>query len=343
MKLDYKQAGVNKEEGYAEVALIKELVKKTHHPNVLSSIGGFSGLYELPTGYEKPVLVSGTDGVGTKLKLAFMMDQHHTVGQDCVAMCINDILCQGAKPLYFLDYIATGKLEAEKMAQVVEGVVEGCVQADAALIGGETAEMPGFYPSGEYDMAGFAVGVVEKDRIIDGRNIQEGDVIYAIASSGVHSNGFSLIRKIVFEKMNFSVDAPIEELGTTIGEELLKPTRIYARIMEAINQELEVHGYIHITGGGLYENIPRIMPEGLCASIQLQNYRIPTIFSLLAKWGEIDPVEMFGTFNMGLGMIVILSKEDEEKLIEILNKSNETIHKIGEVVNGSEKLCLDID
>ncbi len=341
MTMDYKAAGVNREEGYREVAKIKEIVKRTENPNVLSSIGGFSGLFRLPIeDYKEPVLVSGTDGVGTKLKLAFLTDVHHTIGEDCVAMCVNDILCQGARPLYFLDYIATGTLEADKMSQIVEGVANGCVKSEMALIGGETAEMPGFYADGEYDVAGFAVGVVDRDKIIDGRKISEGDVIFALPSSGVHSNGFSLIRKIIFDLKGFTVDKTIASLGHTLGEELLIPTKIYHHAVQAINGATDVHGYVHITGGGLYENVPRIMPEGLCAVLNLKEHKVPEIFNLLQEWGGIETLEMYNTFNMGFGLLFFVKPEEASAVEKALDEIGEEFKRIGTVERGDERLVV---
>ena len=337
--LNYKAAGVDKEAGYKEVALIKELVKRTQNENVLSSIGGFSGLYALGQ-YKDPVLVSGTDGVGTKLKLAFMTGVHNTVGEDAVAMCVNDILCQGAKPLFFLDYIGTGKLEPEKMASVVEGVANGCVKGEMALIGGETAEMPGFYEDGEYDIAGFAVGVVERDEIIDGSKIKEGDVILGLASSGLHSNGFSLVRKIVFERENLDLKEHYG-LDRTLGEELLTPTRIYVKSVRPVIEETDVHGIVHITGGGIYENVPRILPEGLTAKLDYTQVERPKIFDAIAKWGNIEIKEMYGTFNMGIGMMIFLDEKDVPKARQLMEERGETVYELGRVVKGEElEVCL---
>lgn len=341
MSLNYKDSGVDKEAGYKQVQLIKDMVKKTHTAGVLSDIGGFAGLFQLDIkSYEEPVLVSGTDGVGTKLKIAFMMDQHGTIGEDCVAMCANDILCQGAKPLFFLDYIATGKLVPEKMADVVQGVSNGCIKAGAALMGGETAEMPGFYKDDEYDMAGFCVGVVDKKNIINGSKIQEGDYIIGLPSSGIHSNGYSLVRKIVFEKQGMEVDTFIEELGTTIGEELLKPTRIYIDPVYEMVENFEIKGISHITGGGFYENIPRMLPEGLTAHVNTSTINTPRIFNLLQEWGNIKLEEMYGTFNMGIGMVLVVSKDDKEKVEEFLNNKNEEFALLGEVKKGKEGIVL---
>ncbi len=340
MSLNNKDAGVDKEAGYKEVQLIKGFVERTKTSGVLSSLGGFSGLYQLDMkNLQEPVLVSGTDGVGTKLKLAFMMDKHNTIGEDCVAMCANDIICQGAKPLFFLDYIATGKLVPEKMAEVVEGIAEGCLKAGCALIGGETAEMPGFYNEDEYDVAGFCVGVVDKSKIITGNNIKAGDVILGIPSSGVHSNGFSLIRKIVFDKMGFSVDKYIEELGKTLGEELLTPTRIYVKEILDLLMKVEIKSISHITGGGFYENIPRMLTNDTRAKIDVNKIKTPEIFNLLMKWGNVSIEEMYSTFNMGIGMVLIVSGEDADKVL----KNNDDIILLGTVEEGEKgvDLCLE--
>lgn len=341
MSLTYKDAGVDKEAGYKEVQLIKGMIKKTHIPGVLSDIGGFAGLFQLDTkSFEEPVLVSGTDGVGTKLRLAFMADKHNTIGEDCVAMCANDILCQGAKPLFFLDYIATGKLIPEKMASIVEGVSNGCIKAGCALIGGETAEMPGFYKDDEYDVAGFCVGVVDKKKIIDGSTIEEGDYIIGLPSSGVHSNGFSLVRKIVFDKMNMKIDDYIEELGCSIGEELLKPTRIYTNPVYELVEKFNVKGLSHITGGGFYENIPRMLPEGLTVEINTQKINTPTIFKLLQQWGNIAIDEMYGTFNMGIGMVMAVNKEELDDIKNLLEEKEEDFVVLGQIKKGAEGVVL---
>ena len=341
MTISYKDAGVDKEAGYKQVSLIKDMIKNTHREGVMSEIGGFGGLFQLDNkNYKEPVLVSGTDGVGTKLKIAFMMDIHNTIGEDCVAMCVNDILCQGAKPLFFLDYIATGKLIPEKMAQVVEGIANGCIKGECALIGGETAEMPGFYNEDEYDLAGFAVGVVDKEKIITGSKIKEGDIILGLPSSGVHSNGYSLVRKIVFEKENMSIDKYIEELNGTIGEELLKPTRIYTKIVSPLVEKFDIKGISHITGGGLYENIPRIIPEGLSANIDTGKIITPEIFNLLAKWGNISEKEMYSTFNMGVGMVLVVDSEELEEIIADLENQKEKYMLLGKVEKGEEKVVL---
>ena len=341
MSLTYKDSGVDKEAGYREVRLIKSFIKKTHIPGVLSELGGFSGLFQLDmTGMSEPVLVSGTDGVGTKLKLAFLTDRHDTIGEDCVAMCANDILCQGAKPLFFLDYIATGKLVPEKMASIVEGVANGCVKAGCALIGGETAEMPGFYNEGEYDVAGFVVGVVDKSKIITGEGIDEGDLIIGLPSSGLHSNGFSLVRKLVLEKLGLSLDQFYPELGKTLGEELLTPTRIYRDPVYEIIEKFEVKGMSHITGGGFYENIPRMLPEGFRAKIDIGTINTPSIFKLIQSWGNIDEEEMYGTFNMGVGMVLAASPSEADRIIGFLEGKGEESYVLGEVIKGEKGVEL---
>lgn len=341
MTITYKDSGVDKEAGYKEVQLIKGLVKKTHIPGVLSDIGGFSGLFQLDINkYKEPVLVSGTDGVGTKLKIAFMMDKHNTIGEDCVAMCVNDILCQGAKPLFFLDYIATGKLVPEKMASIVEGVSNGCIKANCALIGGETAEMPGLYKENEYDMAGFCVGVVDKHKVINGSNIKKGDLILGLPSSGIHSNGYSLVRKLVFEKKGLNLDQFIDELGCAIGEELLKPTRIYVNPVFELIEKFNIKGLSHITGGGFYENIPRMLPEGLTAHLDCSKIDTPSIFKLLQEWGDIDINEMYSTFNMGVGMVLVISKEELNDVENYLKDKNEKYYLLGEIKEGNEGVVL---
>ena len=308
---------------------------------VCSDVGGFGGLFELDTtGIEKPVLVSGTDGVGTKLKLAFLMDKHDTVGIDCVAMCVNDIICCGAKPLFFLDYIACGKNVPEKIASIVSGVAEGCVQSGAALIGGETAEMPGFYPVDEYDLAGFSVGVVDKSKILDPSTMKAGDVVIALPSSGVHSNGFSLVRK-VFDVENSDIKSPREELGgKSVGETLLTPTKIYVRPVLALLEQVKVKGISHITGGGFYENIPRSIPDGLGAVIDRKNVKVLSIFDLIAKEGGISERDMFNTFNMGVGMSIVVAREDAEKAIEILKANGEDAYVIGKIENSEDKITI---
>ncbi len=338
----YKEAGVDITAGYKAVELMKQHIARTMTQGSMSDIGGFGGLFELDlTGISKPVLVSGTDGVGTKLKLAFIMDKHDTVGIDCVAMCVNDIICCGAKPLFFLDYIACGKNVPERIADIVSGVAEGCVQSGAALIGGETAEMPGFYPVDEYDLAGFSVGVVDKDKVVNNKSITEGDVIIALPSSGVHSNGFSLVRK-VFDVENADIKTPREELGgKSVGETLLTPTKIYVKPMLALFEEVKVKGVSHITGGGFYENIPRTIPEGLGAKIEKSAIRILPIFDLIAKTGNIPERDMFNTYNMGVGMSVIVAKADADKALEVLKANGEDAYIIGEVIRSEEGVIIE--
>lgn len=337
----YAAAGVDITAGYKAVELMKTHIAKTATPGVLSGIGGFGGLFELDLqGVKKPVLVSGTDGVGTKLRLAFLMDKHDTVGIDCVAMCVNDIICCGARPLYFLDYIACGKNVPEKIASVVKGVAEGCVQAGAALIGGETAEMPGFYPEDEYDLAGFSVGIVDKDKIIDNGKMRAGDLIIALPSSGVHSNGFSLVRR-VFDVEKTDLKAPVEELGgASLGETLLTPTKIYVRPVLALLEKVCAKGISHITGGGFFENIPRSIPEGLGAKIDKAAVRVPPIFSLIAKAGNIPERDMFNTFNMGCGMSLVVAPEDAEAALSILRENGEDAYLIGEIAASEDRVRL---
>ena len=338
----YKQAGVDITAGYKAVDLMKAHIAKTMTSGVCSDIGGFGGLFELDlTGIQKPVLVSGTDGVGTKLKIAFIMDKHDTVGIDCVAMCVNDIICCGAKPLFFLDYIACGKNVPERIADIVKGVADGCVQSGAALIGGETAEMPGFYPIDEYDLAGFSVGVVDKEKILDNKSMCEGDVIIALPSSGVHSNGFSLVRK-VFDVENEDITKPEPALGgKSAGEVLLAPTKIYVKPMLALFDKVKVKGVSHITGGGFYENIPRSIPDGLCAKIDRASVRVLPIFDLIAKKGNIPERDMFNTFNMGVGMSVVVSASDADKALEILKANGEDAYIIGNVIRSEEKIVIE--
>ena len=341
MSITYKDSGVDKEAGYNQVQMIKGLIKKTHTPGVLSDIGGFAGLFQLDIeNYKEPVLVSGTDGVGTKLMIAFMMDKHDTIGEDCVAMCVNDILCQGAKPLFFLDYIATGKLIPEKMASVVEGVSNGCIKSDCALIGGETAEMPGMYKEDEYDLAGFAVGLVDKEKIITGAKIEQGDILIGLPSSGIHSNGYSLVRKIVFDKMKMDVDTFIPELESTLGEEIIKPTRIYKDPVYSLVENFNIKGISHITGGGFYENIPRMIADGLTAHIDTSIIDTPEIFKLLQKWGNIETKEMYSTFNMGVGMVLVVSKDDLGPISKALEEKDEKYYILGDIRKGNEGLIL---
>ncbi|WP_195217128.1 phosphoribosylformylglycinamidine cyclo-ligase [Anaerococcus vaginalis] len=339
MPINYKDAGVDVANGQKEVELIKNLVEKTQSENVLSKLGGFSGLFSLENlNIKNPVLVSGTDGVGTKVMLAQMMDKHDTIGIDCVAMCVNDILCQGAKPLFFLDYIACGKLVPEKMEKIVKGVADGCLQANSSLIGGETAEMPGLYKENDYDLAGFCVGIVDKEKIITGEKIKKGDHIFGLKSSGIHSNGYSLVRKIVLEKEKLSLDEKIEGLDTSLGEELLKPTKIYVKEILALLEKIEINGLSHITGGGFYENIPRMIPDGLCAKIDVRNIPLPKIFSLLEKWGELDKKDMYETFNMGVGIVFAVDKKDIDLVKEIIDEDE--LLELGEVIENDEKIDL---
>ena len=337
----YKAAGVDITAGYKAVELMKEHIARTLTGKELSGIGGFGGLVELDmTGITKPVLVSGTDGVGTKLKIAFLMDKHDTVGIDCVAMCVNDIICCGAKPLLFLDYIACGKNFPEKIAQLVAGVAEGCVQSGASLTGGETAEMPGFYPEDEYDLAGFAVGVVDKDKILDNNKVAEGDVIIALPSSGVHSNGFSLVRK-VFDVEHADLKAPVEALGgASLGETLLTPTKIYVKPVLALLEEVEVKAISHITGGGFYENIPRSLPEGFSAKIKKDDVKVLPIFKYLMETGNIPERDMYNTYNMGVGMSIVVAADQAEKALEVLKANGEDAYVIGEIVKDEAGVIL---
>ncbi|MGN1050099.1 MAG: phosphoribosylformylglycinamidine cyclo-ligase [Selenomonadaceae bacterium] len=340
-KLTYRDAGVDIDAGNYSVQLIKDSVKATYRPEVLGDLGGFGGLFALNSGkYKEPVLVSGTDGVGTKLKLAFMLDKHDTIGQDAVAMCVNDILVQGAEPLFFLDYLAVGKLEPEQVAAVVKGVADACKESGCALIGGETAEMNGFYPVGEYDIAGFAVGAVDKSKIITSQRVKAGDVLLGLPSSGVHSNGYSLVRKIVFDKMGFKGDEVFDELGKSIGEELLTPTRLYPRVCLPLIEKYDIHGMVHITGGGYYENIPRALPDNMGAEINADKWTVPAVFELLQKWGNVDWKEMYRTFNMGIGMIIIASPDEAEKIKADLAEQEEFCFEIGHVTEGSHEVVI---
>ena len=336
----YADAGVDITAGYKAVELMKKHIARTLTSGVCSDVGGFGGLFELDlTGITKPMLVSGTDGVGTKLKLAFLMDKHDTVGIDCVAMCVNDIICCGAKPIFFLDYIAIGKNEPEKVATLVSGVAEGCVQSGCALIGGETAEHPGTMSADDYDLAGFAVGIVDREKIIDHNRMKAGDVVIALPSSGIHSNGYSLVRK-VFNVEHANLGAHIDELGCTLGEELLRPTKIYVKPVLRCIEAADVRGVSHITGGGFYENIPRCIPDGLCAKICKASLRTPAIFGLLQKQGGIDEHDMFNTFNMGVGMIVVVSPETADAALSALKAEGIDAYVCGEIVTGEEKICL---
>lgn len=335
----YKQAGVDITAGYRAVELMKKHIARTVTPGAASDIGGFGGLFELDlTGMTRPVLVSGTDGVGTKLKYAFMLDKHDTIGIDCVAMCVNDVICCGAKPLFFLDYIACGKNVPERIASIVSGVAEGCVQAGAALIGGETAEMPGFYPEDEYDLAGFAVGAVDRAKVLDNSKVKEGDAVIALPSSGVHSNGFSLVRKIFAEK---DITSPREELGgRSLGEVLLTPTRIYVKPMLALFEKVTVKAVSHITGGGFYENIPRSIPKGLGAKIEKSALRVLPVFDLIAKEGNVPERDMFNTFNMGVGMSVVVAAEDADEALGVLKAAGEDAYVIGEIVRSDDGVVI---
>jgi len=340
MGLNYKDAGVDVEAGYKAVQLMKKYVERTHTSNVVGGLGGFGGMFTLDTaGIEEPILVAGTDGVGTKLKLAFLMEKHDSIGIDCVAMCVNDLICQGAKPLFFLDYIAVGKLFPDQIAQIVKGIAEGCVEAGCALIGGETAEMPGFYKTGEYDVAGFAVGLVDRKKIIDGSKIQADDALIGIASSGVHSNGFSLVRKLLVGKEN-RLHEMDDALGMTIGEELLKPTRIYVNGVLRIIEEFHVRGICHITGGGFIENIPRMLPNGLTAHINKGSWPVLPVFNILQEAGNIEEKDMYNTFNMGVGMVLACKPEEEEDIIASLAESGYPSYRIGTVKEGQEGLVL---
>ena len=337
----YAAAGVDITAGYKAVELMKQHIAKTLTSGVCSDVGGFGGLFELDLkGIERPVLVSGTDGVGTKLKLAFLLDKHDTVGIDCVAMCVNDIICCGAKPLFFLDYIACGKNIPERIADIVKGVCDGCVQAGAALIGGETAEMPGFYPVDEYDLAGYCTGVVDKEKIIDNGAMRPGDVVIALPSSGVHSNGFSLVRKVL-DVENSDITSPVESLGgKSVGEALLAPTKIYVKPVLALLEKVKVKGISHITGGGFYENIPRSIPEGLGAKIERSAVRVLPIFDLIAKAGNISEHDMFNTFNMGVGMSIVVAPEDAELALSVLKEQGEDAYVIGKIEESAEKITI---
>lgn len=340
--MDYKNAGVDIEAGYRSVELMKKHVQETMRKEVLTNLGGFSGAFSMEAfkNMEKPTLVSGTDGVGTKLKLAFIMDKHDSVGIDCVAMCVNDIACAGGEPLFFLDYIACGKNYPEKIASIVSGVAEGCKQSNAALIGGETAEMPGFYPEDEYDLAGFAVGIVDEKDIITGKDVKAGDVLIGMASSGVHSNGFSLVRK-VFSMDKKTLDTYHEELGTTLGEALIAPTKIYVKALRSIKDAgVRIKACSHITGGGFYENIPRMLPEGKHAVVEKNSYEVPAIFKMLAREGEIAEQMMYNTYNMGLGMILAVDPADVDKTMEAVKAAGETPYVVGKIEDGEKGVTL---
>ena len=338
----YAAAGVDVTAGYESTNLIKPMVESTYIPGVIGTLGGFGGCFELPGGYSEPVMVSGTDGVGTKLKLAYLMDRHDTVGVDCVAMCVNDIICGGAKPLFFLDYMAMGKNVPERTAEIVKGVVEGCKQAGCALIGGETAEMPGLYAEDEYDLAGYSTGIVEKSRMLDNSDMAEGDVLIGLASSGCHSNGFSLIRKV----FNIDRDPDVlnrysDRLGKSLGEVLITPTRIYVKsVLRLLDEGLSIHGISHITGGGFYENVPRMMKEGLTAEIDTSSYELPEIFKLLSEVGEIPMRDMYNTFNMGIGMVLVLPADDAEKALKLLREEGETVCRLGIITTGEDAVMV---
>ena len=340
--MDYKSAGVDIEAGYKAVELMKQHVKATMRPEVLGGLGGFSGAFSLSKikNMKEPVLLSGTDGVGTKLKLAFLTDKHDSIGIDCVAMCVNDVACAGGEPLFFLDYIACGKNDPEKIATIVKGVADGCIQSGAALIGGETAEMPGFYPVDEYDLAGFCVGVADKCDLIDGKDLKAGDALIGIASSGVHSNGFSLVRK-VFDMTKEALDTYYDELGKTLGEALLAPTKIYVKALKAVrDKNIKIKACSHITGGGFYENIPRMLIEDTKAVVRKDSYEIPAIFKLLAKTGDIKEEMMYNTFNMGLGMVIAVDKSDVSKTLEALRALGESAYEIGYIEKGTKGIEL---
>lgn len=340
--MDYKNSGVDIEAGYRSVELIKKHVQTTMRPEVLTGLGGFSGAFSMKSfqNMEKPTLISGTDGVGTKLKLAFLLDRHDTVGIDCVAMCVNDIACAGGEPLFFLDYIACGKNYPEKIEQIVSGVAEGCRQSNAALIGGETAEMPGFYPENEYDLAGFAVGVVDEKDLVTGKELKAGDTVIGLASSGVHSNGFSLVRK-VFQMEKEALNQYSEELGMTLGEALLTPTKIYVKALRSIRQAgVRVKACSHITGGGFYENIPRMLPDGKCAVIRRDSYEVPAIFRMIQKAGQVEDKVMYNTYNMGIGMVLAVDEKDADSAMEAVRAAGETPYRIGEITDGEKGISL---
>ena len=340
--MDYKSAGVDIKAGYKAVELMKEHVKSTMRAEVLGGLGGFSGAFSLSKikEMEEPILLSGTDGVGTKLKLAFIMDKHDTIGIDCVAMCVNDVACAGGEPLFFLDYIACGRNEPQKIAAIVKGVADGCVQSNAALIGGETAEMPGFYSEDEYDLAGFCVGVADKCDLIDGKDLKTGDALIGIASSGVHSNGFSLVRK-VFDMTKESLNTYYEELNKTLGEVLLAPTKIYVKALKSVKENgIKIKACSHITGGGFYENIPRMLTEGKRAVVKKDSYEVPAIFTLMAKKGDISEEMMYNTFNMGIGMVISVDKGDVEKTLDVINKAGEKAFEIGYIDKGTKGIEL---
>lgn len=338
--ITYADAGVDIDAGNKAVELMKDSVRATYRPEVIGDLGGFGGLFALGNKYQDPVLVSGTDGVGTKLKIAFMMDRHDTIGQDAVAMCVNDILVQGAEPLFFLDYIATAKVESQKIADIVKGVANACKESGCALIGGETAEMAGFYAKDEYDIAGFSVGVVERSKMITGKKVKAGDVLLGLPSTGVHSNGFSLVRKICFEAQGFSVDTYIPEFGKTLGEELLTPTRLYPRTILPMIKKFDLHGMVHITGGGFYDNIPRILPEDCDAEVHADAWEVPAVFKKLQEWGNVPVKEMYRTFNMGVGMVLVVDPSEADAVRAHLKENGETFYELGQVVPGNRKTVM---
>ena len=337
--MTYKDSGVDIDAGNESVKLIKNFVRATYRDEVLGDLGGFGGLFALKK-YDEPILVSGTDGVGTKLKIAFMLDKHNTIGQDAVAMCVNDILVQGAEPLFFLDYLAVGKLDPKKVAEIVKGVANACKESGCALIGGETAEMSGFYQNGEYDIAGFAVGVVEKSKLITAEKVQEGDQLIGLPSSGLHSNGFSLVRKIIFDRQKMKGDEYFNELGKTIAEELLTPTKLYPKICLPLIKNFDLHGMIHITGGGFYENIPRALPDNLGVEIDGNSWEIPPIFKMIQRFGNVDWREMFRTFNCGVGMVLIVSADEVDRICKYLNDNGESFYKIGQVIKSNHEVTI---
>jgi phosphoribosylformylglycinamidine cyclo-ligase len=337
----YKQAGVDIDAGNEAVERMKKHVKRTFRPEVLADLGGFGGLFALNNKYENPILVSGTDGVGTKLKLAFALDKHDTIGIDAVAMCVNDIIVQGAEPLFFLDYLATGKLVPSQIESIVAGISEGCVQSGCALIGGETAEMPGMYTDGEYDIAGFAVGIVDRSKLIDGSKIKAGDVILGLASSGVHSNGFSLVRHLLLEQKGYKLDQNFDELGGTLGETLLTPTRLYVKQILNVMNEVEIKGLVHITGGGFTENIPRVLPANVNAHVVGGTWPVLPIFQLMQREGNITDSDMYKTFNMGIGMVVIVDAADAEKTKAAFEAQGESVYTIGQVTEGDRRVTYE--
>ena len=339
--LTYADAGVDIDAGNKAVELMKESVRASYRPEVIGDLGGFGGLFALNVAkYKEPILVSGTDGVGTKLKLAFMADKHDTIGQDAVAMCVNDILVQGAEPLFFLDYIAVDKVDSQKVANIVKGVANACKESGCALIGGETAEMAGFYTKDEYDIAGFCVGVVDRSKMITGEKVKVGDVLLGLPSSGVHSNGFSLVRKICFEHMGFTMDTPVPEFGCTLGEKLITPTRLYPKTCLPLIEKFDIHGMVHITGGGFYDNIPRILPEGCDAEVNAEAWEVPVVFKKLQEWGNVPWKEMYRTFNMGVGMVLVIDPSEADAVRAHLQEAGETFFELGKVVAGEQKTIM---